>query len=380
MTVFKAFLKVLKANILLVIIYTVILIFFAAFNMKTENYQMSFSATKPDIYIINDDKSELSNSLEKYMKDNSNIVELKDDEEVIDDAIFYRDINYFVRIPKNFESDFLLEKNPKIEIKSTGDYNASLAEMILNKYLSVASSYKNIFEHDDYIYKIEATLKDDIKINLTSSLNKDELSSISFFYNFANYSILAGSVFVICIVITSFKKETIKKRTIISSMNYKKFNRELIISCGLFAAILWLIYVILSILFTGKSMFSIHGLFYILNSLLFTITSLTIAFLIGNTINNKDAISGLVNVIALGSSFLCGAFVPIEFLPKSVITIAHILPSFYYIDTNNYLATLENFNLNSLKPIILNSFILLFFIALFIVTTNIITNKKRKLD
>lgn len=380
MTVFKAFLNVLKSNIVLVIIYTVILIFFAGFNMKTENKQFDFNATKPDIFIVNDDDSDLSISLFKYLENNSNIIELENDDEVIDDAIFYRDINYFIHIPKNFEEDFLNGKNPKIEVKSTKDYNASLAEMMLTRYLKVAESYKGILENDEYIDKIEDTLKTEVSINMTSSLNKEGLSSIAYFYNFANYSILAGSVYVVCMIISSFKKETIKKRTIISSMNYKKFNRKLMLSNGLFVVVLWAIYVILSFIFVGESMFSIHGLFYMLNSLLFTFASLAIAFLIGNLVKSKEAISGIVNVVALGSSFLCGAFVPIEFLPKSVKTIAHILPSFYYIDTNNYLASLENIALKTLNPILINSGIILLFIILFIAITNIISSKKRTLD
>lgn len=348
--------------------------------MKTENKQFDFNATKPDIFIVNDDDSDLSISLFKYLENNSNIIELENDDEVIDDAIFYRDINYFIHIPKNFEEDFLNGKNPKIEVKSTKDYNASLAEMMLTRYLKVAESYKGILENDEYIDKIEDTLKTEVSINMTSSLNKEGLSSIAYFYNFANYSILAGSVYVVCMIISSFKKETIKKRTIISSMNYKKFNRKLMLSNGLFVVVLWAIYVILSFIFVGESMFSIHGLFYMLNSLLFTFASLAIAFLIGNLVKSKEAISGIVNVVALGSSFLCGAFVPIEFLPKSVKTIAHILPSFYYIDTNNYLASLENIALKTLNPILINSGIILLFIILFIAITNIISSKKRTLD
>ena len=60
------------------------------------------------------------------------------------------------------------------------------------------------------------------------------------------------------------------------------------------------------------SMFSIHGIFYLINSFIFSICATTIALFIGNIVSNKNAISGIVNVIALGSSFLCGAFVPME--------------------------------------------------------------------
>ncbi len=66
-------------------------------------------------------------------------------------------------------------------------------------------------------------------------------------------------------------------------------------------------------------MFTVHGIILMVNSFVFSICALTIAILIANLVNNKNAINGIVNVVALGSSFLCGAFVPIEWLPDTVL-------------------------------------------------------------
>ena len=126
-------------------------------------------------------------------------------------------------------------------------------------------------------------------------------------------------------------------------------------------------------------MFTTHGLIYIENSFIFTICAVTIAFLIGNLVNNKNAINGIVNVVALGSSFLCGAFVPMEWLPDSVLKIAHILPSYYYISTNEALKELEVINLETLKPILANMGILLGFAMGFVILRNILSKKKENL-
>ena len=192
-----------------------------------------------------------------------------------------------------------------------------------------------------------------------------------------NYSFLAGLVYVICLILSSFNEQRIKKRTIISSMKTSEHNRKLLLSNGLFAIILWMFYVILGFILIGDIMFSLHGLIYIINSFIFMLCSLTIAFLIANLVNNKNAINGIVNVVALGTSFLCGAFVPMEWLPNSVLNIAHILPSYWYIKTNEILKELEVFNFETLKPIIINMGIVLLFSILFIVITNIISKKKR---
>ncbi len=49
MTVFKTYWKLLKRNLPLVILYTVILIGFAAANMKTNEKNLDFVASKPNI-------------------------------------------------------------------------------------------------------------------------------------------------------------------------------------------------------------------------------------------------------------------------------------------------------------------------------------------
>ena len=43
-------------------------------------------------------------------------------------------------------------------------------------------------------------------------------------------------------------------------------------------------------------MFSIYGIFYLINSFVFTICATTIALFIGNIVSNKNTISGIVNV------------------------------------------------------------------------------------
>ena len=161
-------------------------------------------------------------------------------------------------------------------------------------------------------------------------------------------------------------------------MSYKKHNRILLLANGLFATGLWLLYVILSFVFVGDIIFSTQGIIYIINSFVFTICALIIAFLIGTIVNNKNAINGIVNVVALGSSFLCGAFVPMEWLPDVVLKIAHILPSYYYISNNEIVANLETVNFETMRPILTNMGIMLIFGVAFIILTNVLSKRKMK--
>lgn len=381
MAVFRAFLKVLNKCKVPIIIYTVMLIFFGGFNMQTSENSTNFVASKPDILIINQDKEEgITENLINYIKGKSKIIEIENNEEAINDALFYRDVNYIIYIPENYRENFLSGKEPEIKIKSTGDYQSSLAEMMLERYIKLANIYqKNLYSEQEIISKINEISAKETEIQITSKLDTNNLKKATFYYNFTNYSILAGCVYVICLILSSFKEERIAKRTIISSMNYKKYNRYLLLSNSLFAIVLWFFYVVLSFILVGNVMFTEHGIIYIVNSFVFTICAVTIAILIGNLANNKNAINGIVNVIALGSSFLCGAFVPMEWLPDTVLKIAHILPSYYFISSNEIITQLEVVNFESIKPILFNMGIILIFTIIFVLINNIVSKKKRKI-
>lgn len=394
MTVFKTFLQVLNKYKATVIMYTVMLVAFGGLNFQTSDSNMNFTASKPDVLIINEgEEVGITKAFIDYLDERTNIKDIKKDEESINDALFYRDVNYIVYIKPNFR-DSILDNSPNaseqfkqyissadrtiIEIKTTGDYQASIADMLVKKYINLADVYSRTYEDEEEIIKhINETLSLEIDTELTSKVDTNTLSRVTFYYNFLSYSVLAGCVYVICLILSSFKNKEINKRTIISSMNYKKFNMKLLLSNCLFAIVLWLIYVILGFVLVG-SVPNDYLVIYLINSFVFTICSVTIAFLISNLINNKNAINGIVNVVALGSSFLCGAFVPMEWLPDSVLTIAHILPSYWYIKTNELLKGIEVFDMNSLGPIIINMGVLIGFIIILIVLTNIVTKLKLK--
>lgn len=381
MIVFKTFLKVLKACKVPIILYTVMLIAFGGFQMQTSENSMNFEASRPDILIVNQDEEVgLTKNLMEYIEENCNLIEIENNEEARNDALFYRDVNYIIYIPKNFHRDFLMGKEPDIEIKSTGDYQSSYAEMLISRYLKTAKIYqKNGGTEEEMIQNIDKTLEKKVPIEMVSKLDTDHLAKASLYYNFANYSILAGCVYVICLILSSFKEENVRKRTIISSMSAKKYQRDLLLSNSLFALVLWIFYVLLSFILVGEIMFTLHGLLFILNSFIFTICAVTIAFFIGTLITNKNAINGIVNVVALGSSFLCGAFVPMEWLPDSVLKIAHILPSYYYIANNEGIKALEEINIETITPILLSMAIMLGFAILFSILSNICLKKKEKI-
>lgn len=377
MTVFNTFWKVINKYKGTIILFTVMLVAFGGINTTSSNNSLDFTNNKPDILIINNDQNKgLTKNLISYLKENTNVKNIKEEE--IDDALFYRQVNYIIYIPKNYRNDILSGINPKIDIKTTGDYDSSLAEIILTRYLKTQEVYsKTTSNEEELIGKINTNLKTKSEVSITSTVNTDKTSKASRYYNFASYSIMYTIIFIICMVLSSFNEKVIKKRTIISSMNYKTHNKLILKASFLYSIIVWLLFMVLGIILFPDTIISLRGLIYTINAFVFTFASLTLALLISSLSSNKNVITGIANVVCLGSAFLCGAFIPTTWLPETVIKVSRVFPTYWYVNSNDLLSNLEKINLNSLEPIIINMLVVLLFSLIFIVLTNIISKKKQ---
>lgn len=379
MIVFSTFWRIVKKYKGTILLYTVMLIMFGGINLTSNSTNDMFTPTKPNIFIVNKDSNMgLTKNLINYLKKNTNVVSLEDDEEKINDALFYRDISYVIYIPKNYSKDVLDKKDVTIDIKSSKDYTSSLTEMMLDNYLNVQSNLVNITNNqDELVNMINNTLDVNSEVVVSSKLDNSYLNRVSRYFNFGSYSLLAVIIFIVTLVINSFKENTINKRIIVSSFNYKKHNSLLMLSSFVYSLIVWVLFSLLSVILLGKDMISLRGILYFVNTFMFVMPTLSFGILISTLVNNKDSIGGIVNVVSLGSAFLCGAFIPTEYLPKIVLSIAHVFPAYYFIDSNNLLSSMEIINFSNLIPIFINYFVLIIFMLIFIVVNNYVLKKKR---
>ena len=381
MTVFKTYLKILRKNLIMVLVFSIMLVIFGGLRMSSQDKSLSFNAVKPDVLIVNKDEEKgITKGFIKYIKSNSNNPKIDNNEDARNDALFYNEVDYIIYIPKGFNEDFMNGKIDKIKVKKGNNFNGSYSEMMINRYLKVATTYRNKTNNQDELVKIvDKTLKNNTKTEITTKLDTDSLEAAEFFYNFESYSILVCLIFIISLIQTIFNEEKIRKRTVISSTSYKKNNRILLLCNLLYAFTVWVAYLLLAIFELGDILWTSNGILYIINSFIHLIAVTSLAFLIGNLVTNKDVVNGVTNVVGLGTSLLCGVFVPLEYLPNGVITMAHLLPTYYYVKSNTIITTLEEININTLQPVLINMGILLGYAVVFIVLSNIVSNKKRKI-
>lgn len=380
MTVFKTYLRVILKNLPTIILYTAILIVFAVVNVQSSDNIQTFENTKPRILIINNDSgSQLSENLVKYLEENSEPKSGYQTDEQIKDALFYREISYIIDIPKNYEKDVKDGKNPEISVESTGSYDSALAEMMLKRYVCIQNIYaREVNDTAELIKKINTYVNDTSEVEILSKLDTSALGSQAVYFNFASYSIMACVVFIVCLVLSSFNSANVRRRTIISSLKYKKYNLILMLSSGLYAIAVWVFFVLVGFVLLGEGLLSERGMLFIINSFVFTICVLALAYMLSTILHEKNAVTSIVNIIALGSSFLSGVFVSASFLPDWVLKIAHVFPTYWYVNSNDIIKETENLTMTSLTPVVINMIVMLGFTVVFTVAALIISDKKRK--
>lgn len=380
MTVFKTFWKVVKKYKGTILLYTILLMVFGGLNMSTNDTNLGFVESKPDIFIVNEDEEiGLTKSLIDYMSSNANVIDLENEESALNDALFYREVNYIIYIPKGYRESVLNHQPIDLTFKSTEDYQASLARMMLERYLKTQEVLSaSILDEQELIQTIQESLATKSEVILTSNLDSQAESQVALYFNFASYSIMAVVIFIICLVLSSFHDQKIHQRIIVSGMNYRRHNRYLLLASFGYAFLVWILFALLGMILLGDRLFHIKGLMYLFNAFIFTFVSLTLAQFISTLTHNKEAVSGIVNVVALGSAFLCGAFVPMEWLPESVIKFAHVLPSYWYIASNDLLKVTEQLEWDKLEPVFQNYFVLFLFGILFIILNNVVSKRKQR--
>lgn len=377
MTTFKAFLRIVKKNIWLVVMYTVILVVTVIGNTQNKNVGTDFSASKPDVVIYNNDHSKVSDLLVDYVSERSSIVELPNTDNALDDAIYYNAVDYVIYIENGFGEKLIHGEKPAIEVKSVGNYSAYLADTFLKRFTGVVSGIAADGKTDDEIVSsAKEILEKEAEAEVASKLDTSAMSKLKTYYIFLNYSILAGLVFIIAYTTASFKRDMTKKRLKVSATSYSSINGKLLLYNFGIAILLMVVFVALAYLLNGGITFSGQGWLMILNATCMSIFATAFALFLTNLLKTNGAILAIVNIVSIGSSFLTGVFVPAEWMPESVVNAGRVLPSYYYVQNNEEISKLEEINFEELKPILTNMLILLGATAVVAVINGLLVRKR----
>lgn len=391
MKVFKVYFKIIKKNLLMLSIYIVVFLSFAVLisSINFSSQTNTFSETKSRVMIINrDGSSVMAQGLIDYLSGKSEMVEPAEDEEAMQDALFYEDAVYILTIPEGFSADFVSGAHTLTLTKLTAANSAAgiQLDMLVEKYLTVFNLYvesKGISpDNSAALADIANLVKSDLEIETdvvwagakpTASIEK-----ASYFFKYLSYSIISIMILAVSSIMQVFSKSDLRKRMQCAPTPATRINLELLLGNLCFAVFVWVFMVAASLMLTGKSLADPRMQLMILNVLIFTLTALSLSFLLGYLIRGPGAQHAVANVVALGSSFFSGVFVPQSILGDTAKYIASFTPTYWYVLAVEDITTLTSYNWSDTKDIYAGMLIQLGFAAAFLIVALVLGRQKKR--
>lgn len=378
MPVFKLCMKIFKQNIPVMLIYFGIFAMVSVIMMSnTSNTQGDYRNIKTDVAIISSEESILIDGLKLALADAANFINLADDENQIQDALYFRRVGYVLRIPEGFTDDFMAGKTPKLyKTIVPGSFSNQYIDLNIEQYLNTARLYVSSNSNLSLTELTDRVLDDlsqSVEVNMLSvDRIYGEQRMMQYYFNYLAYTFMFVMILGISTIMLVFNNIHIKRRNACAPIPASAVNVQFYLANMAFTFVCWLVLVVLSLAFGHQELSNTNTAYFVLNSFIFALSASGISFLIANLIKGRQAIAAVANIFTLGTCFISGVFVPQVLLSEAVLRAASFFPTYWYVRANSQISEISELTLSSFEAIsgpllIQGGFALAFFIVAMVV-------------
>jgi ABC-2 type transport system permease protein len=175
-------------------------------------------------------------------------------------------------------------------------------------------------------------------------------------------------ILAVTTIMQVFSQGDLKKRMQCAPTPATRINLNLFLGNLCFTIVLWALMVAVCLLVTGASVTDGRMVLMIVNALVFSITALSLSFLLGHAVRGPGAQHSVANIVALGTSFISGVFVPLSLLGDTVKYVASFTPT----------SSLSSYSWSDTKSIYFGMLIQLAFAAAFLVLALVVGRQKKR--
>ena len=383
MQVYKLCMKIFKKNMLGTLIYVAVFIFVAllVFQMYTPAQLTDFSQSKTNMALILEEDTPLTRALEQQLSGIAVFKDIEDETENLQDALFFREVSYILRVPKGFTASFLSGGSPEMEKTILpGSFDTVYADTIINQFMNLARLYRDDakgMSQEEIFRNVGNDMSNTIKVNTQQKESNGDLFLIKYHFNYLAYTFIASITMSISTILLVFNNVDIKRRSALAPINAHHITMQFILASLTFTLAIWIVMVSFTLALDYKELANINTIYFILNSFVFMLSVAGIAFLIGNLVKGREAVAAVSNIVTLGSSFLCGVFIPQELMGETVLKIASFTPTYWYVRANEKIVDLTQLSWSDFSNISSFLAIELGFAACFFILALVAGKRKR---
>jgi len=385
MQVYKLCLKIIKKNIPVMLIYIFIYlsvsIVVTLSSSRQNNTGNDFTDTKANIAFISGEETPLIEGLRKELGRQANFINLPDKKEAQQDALFFREVVYILRIPEGFTQKFMAGEEVHLEKNSVPDSaKAAYIDLAVDQYLNTARFFLSTMgdvTQESLVKYLDDVLSQEADVKLMPAPAKTDVYGLVFSYNYMAYSLSSILVLGMAAIMAAFNNRDLRNRVSCSPVRETAANLQIFLASLTFAGVAWLTQIAFCFFFDIENVLTMNTVYLLLNSLVFTVCGTAMGFLIGSVVKGNEAISAVTNVVVLGSCFISGVFVPAQLLGETTLRIASFTPTYWFVKANNQAAQLTQFDLSSVRLVLSDTAVIVCFALAFFALSLVIRKVRR---
>lgn len=344
MQVFKAFMKITKKRLHIFLIYIICFIAIGTIMSMTNSDTEEFENSKVSVIITDLDNTPASRALAEYIGKIAEVQNKEVPEGKIQDALFYRSTDVVLTIEKGFEEKIESGETDDIlsEYNIPGTFSAELFDSQLNRYIGMvracAAGGMSMTEAFKEASELSMEEVETQRLSFTEELNSDFDTNIAYFFQYIPYIVLCVLLTSLCPTILILTGKEIRSRINCSCMSATSQLMQIICGTVIIVFGVYAVLMVTAAVLYGNMLFSTVGMYAIINAFVFILFAMMLMLLISVISPKVSSLNMIAQVIGLGSSFLCGVFVPQSMLSETVIGIGKFLPVYWYVKANNMIS------------------------------------------
>lgn len=342
----------------------------------------AFSVTALHIGIVDEGNGTISSALKKYYRNEHEFTELSYDEKEIVSKLYWKNLDYVLMIPEGADEQFFSPgKNPELKCMKVPGHSANglfetEVKIYLSKLRTLVSSGYSLEKAEEELLSLK---QNPTEVIMAKKINENSQDRLSTFLYYLPYLFIAICIEGIGFVLLIVNKKEVKERVECSSCSMKK--RTLFITFGIlfFGLIVFSVSFAVAAVFSGGKLFTDPRTpYFLLNSFVLLLFSLSLGFLVGIIAKSTVSLNGYQNIFTLTMCFLGGVFVPQEVLGKKALKVGQFLPTYWYIVSNREISTMIEATKDFKKEILMNSSLIFAYAVAVFALTLVIMSAKRK--
>jgi ABC-2 type transport system permease protein len=387
MQVFRTYFKILKKQMVAILIYAGLFLGLSILlSSSATEEKVEFEPSKVNVMIVNEDgQNSFIDGFLDHFKEYVTLIETEEDEDARRDALFFRKVVYILTIPEGFTEGFLTGEEVSLIKQSVPDsIDAMSVDTTIDNYFNMARVYIKHVPELSYD-KLNAYIEENLKAQTQVAFSIARVDEIGYsneynknYFNYLGYINIAAFITGVSIVMLSFHGIDIRRKHFASPLTGRSMNAQLLFANLLFILAYLVIFIVAGYFLNKHRVVNANTILTWINAFVFSLTALSISYLVGITVKSRKAIAAIATALSLSLAFISGIFVPQEYLGASVLRVASFTPTYWFVKANNAIETISSFQWTEASKVYGFMGIQLGFAAAIISIALVVSKRKRQ--